>query len=613
MSRRGDIAMSNGDKGNNKKSHTNANNNPSQLPESKRNRSNRIFQRLDLRVVAVIVLVIASFAVAFYYNEQKQSDNISSFANGLDIDNGDLKINWSRYQTTDIQLSEPIIITQSGTYYITGFLYNGGITIDAGIGEVKIILDNTIIDNPTGPAIYCKNAEDLVIELVGNNSLTDGESYAEGYDEDVTGVIYSKADLAFQGDGSITVNTNYQDAIVGKDDIVFRSGTYTLNSKDDAIRGKDSVYVTSGTFMLNATSDAIKTTNELDQGKGFIYIENGNFTISSTEGKGLEATNTIIIHDGSLTINSFDDAIHSNNYIGIAGGSTSITSNDDGIHADNKISIEGGDISIIKSYEGIEARIITINNGDISIMSSDDGLNAGGGNDGSAIGYDRQGLSKTDANCTITINGGKTYINASGDGVDSNGSVNFNGGTTIVDGPTNNGNGALDSGTNITMSGGTVIAIGASGMANSLGSHSSTYNINVFLDTIKPAGTKISIQDSAGNSVITHTSAKSFSHIAVGADSFKLGDTYSISLNDEKYQTFTISDITTNIGRRNNNHLSIPDADSRSIDDDFNQLEGESPTQSSEQPYESSEPHDLPDHQIYRQAPNHPIEYEPAY
>ena len=39
----------------------------------------------------------------------------------------------------------------------------------------------------------------------------------------------------------------------------------------------------------------------------------------------------------------------------------------------------------------------------------------------------------------VTINGGNLYVEADGDGLDSNGSITVNGGTTIVCGPTSSG------------------------------------------------------------------------------------------------------------------------------------------------------------------------------
>ena len=60
----------------------------------------------------------------------------------------------------------------------------------------------------------------------------------------------------------------------------------------------------------------------------------------------------------------------------------------------------------------------------------------------------------------IEINGGNIYINADGDGLDSNGRLIINGGEIYVDGPENNGNGALDCGINATINGGILVAAG---------------------------------------------------------------------------------------------------------------------------------------------------------
>ncbi|RYD04943.1 hypothetical protein N752_12205 [Desulforamulus aquiferis] len=56
-------------------------------------------------------------------------------------------------------------------------------------------------------------------------------------------------------------------------------------------------------------------------------------------------------------------------------------------------------------------------------------------------------------------------INASGDGIDSNGSLYMDGGTVLVNGPTNNGNGPLDHDRMAEITGGTLVAAGSSGMA----------------------------------------------------------------------------------------------------------------------------------------------------
>ena len=63
------------------------------------------------------------------------------------------------------------------------------------------------------------------------------------------------------------------------------------------------------------------------------------------------------------------------------------------------------------------------------------------------------------------VSGGTLTIDAGGDGFDSNGSAEITGGTVIVHGPLNDGNGALDVNGTFTISGGTLLAVGSSGMA----------------------------------------------------------------------------------------------------------------------------------------------------
>ncbi|MBQ8985259.1 carbohydrate-binding domain-containing protein [Candidatus Saccharibacteria bacterium] len=503
-------------------------------------------------IIAAPVLLV--FAVVLNLNYNHTGDNAANIAGSIKIDNGDLKINWDRYKYHDVELGSTYTITESGVYHLTGAIDDGSIVIKTDAeAVVKLILDNVSITNPNGPAISCYSGDDLVIELIGENYLEDGSKYSTDYDEDVTGVIYSKSDLTFQGDGSLTLKANYQDGIVGKDDLTFRGGLYVIDAADDGIRGKDSVHVEKGDFEIVSKADAIKSTNETDTTKGFILIDDGSFSITS-QAKGIKATNSILIYGGDYEITSTDDGIHTNNYIGIIDGNIEIASNDDGIHADARLIIDGGNINISKSYEGLEAQKISINDGKISIYSNDDGLNAGGGADASATNRMGAGAFDADENCELAINGGYVYVNAAGDGIDSNGWLYFNGGTVVVDGPTNNGNGALDSGSGIVMNGGTVVAVGASGMAETLGSSSSVYNISVYFTSALAKGTTVEIRDSNGKTILSHVSAKTFNHLSAGTEEFKKGETYNIYVNDSLYDSFTISDITTVVGSGANNY-----------------------------------------------------------
>ena len=514
--------------------------------------------KFDSKWLILLVVIVSVITTTIIMNNDHANNTGSKFAGAIETDNGDLKIDWTKYPTTNIELTDSLTITKSGTYYLTGTLEDGYIEIKGDkTSKVRIILDNVNIYNSIGPAISCIEADDFVIEFTGDNSLEDGVAYSSDYDDDITGAIYSKGDLSISGDGTLEITANYADAIVGKDDLKIDGGTYTIKAKDDGIRGKDSVYIVSGRFNLDTETDAIKSTNETDSGKGFVLIENGNINIKAGA-KGIKATNSILINGGEYMLNTYDDAIHSNNYIGITGGTFAINSSDDAIHANSELIIDNGEINIARSYEGLEAQVVTINNGKISVIASDDGINAGGGNDSSSMNRPGANPFNADENCKIDINDGEIYLNTSGDGIDSNGWVNINGGNITIDGPTNNDNGALDAGMGIVMNGGKVIAIGSSGMAETLGQNSRVNNISVYLDKTYSAKTLIEIKNSKSQTIIEHTSAKSFSNLTIGTEDFEFGEVYTIYLNGEKSQIFTITDITTTIGNNNTNQKTPP-------------------------------------------------------
>jgi hypothetical protein len=333
-----------------------------------------------------------------------------------------------------------------------------------------------------------------------------------------------------------------------------------VNAKDDGIRGKDYLVVEDGNITVKAGGDGLKSDNETDATLGYVLIKNGNISITSggdginaqtdalvsdgnitiTSGggssqysaslsaKGIKGVASLIIDDGNFTINSADDALHSNGSLNVNGGVFSIATGDDGLHADKALTVNGGDINITKSYEGIESRtVITVNNGTIRITSSDDGVNVAGGVDGSGM---RDDPFAVDGNCFLYINGGYMAVNAVGDGLDSNGSIVMAGGTVLVNGPTNNANGALDHGS-FKMTGGLIIAAGSSGMAQAPGGTTSTqYSVLVNLRSTQSAGTIFHVQTSDGVEVLTFKPAKNYQSVAFSSPLLTKGSSYAIYL-----------------------------------------------------------------------------------
>lgn len=239
--------------------------------------------------------------------------------------------------------------------------------------------------------------------------------------------------------------------------------------------------------------------------------------------KAIKATDTITISGGNFTIDAADDGIHSNNIVNINGGVMTIATGDDGIHADVALNINAGNINITKSYEGLEAATITIAGGTTYVVASDDGINvADGTSSEDAMGDPRH----SSGTAQLIINGGYLYVDASGDGLDANGSITMNGGTVIVNGPTNGGNGALDYDNGCNVNGGTFITAGSIGMAQSPSTSSTQNSVTVSFTEAQEVGQTVAILDENGKAIMAFAPSKTFQTVTLCSNQFETGKTY---------------------------------------------------------------------------------------
>ena len=482
-----------------------------------------------------------------------------------------------------------ITITSAGTHTISGTLNDGQIKVDTQDEEtVKLVFNGVDIACSTSAPIYILSAEKTVITLAEgtDNIITDGDSYVfeDTASDEPNATIFSHDDLTINGNGSLTVEANYNNGIQSKDDLKIVNGNINVSTINDGIKGRDSIAVRDGNITINAGGDGLQSNNDGDPGKGYIAIEagtlnitagldgmqvetslvisGGNITISSGGGsansssgigdpgntwgdwgnpklgatattgddslsaKGLKAEVNISIIGGTIVIDSSDDSVHSNDSTVISGGDMFLTSGDDGIHADSTVEINGGEIDLTKSYEGIESAVITINDGNIHLVSSDDGINIVGGMDGSAImGRPGQGNFTSSGNNHLYINGGYVYIDANGDGMDVNGSVDMTAGVVIINGPTSNNNGALDH-VSFKITGGYLLAVGSSGMAQAPDTSSTQYSVMYNLSSIQSESTLFHIGTEGGEGVLTFAPTKTYQSVVLSSPELKNGSTY---------------------------------------------------------------------------------------
>jgi hypothetical protein len=398
-------------------------------------------------------------------------------------------------------------------------------------------------------------------------------------------------DLTLYGNGTLTVNGNFNDGISSKDGLIIKSGTITVNAEDDGIRGKDYLIIKDGNISLVTGSNGLKSDNKTSTALGYIAIEKGIINIISG-GDAITAQTNVIISDGefmlttgggssrsynglisakgvkaavgvtitckTININSADDALHSNGSLLVNVGNFILSSGDDGMHADKELEINDSEVSIAKSYEGLESAEITINNSRISLVSSDDGFNA---TQGSAVEYND--------NSNIFINSGYIYVNTSqGDGMDSNGNITVTGGTVIVHGPASDPEVGMDYNGECKISGGTFIISGInSNMTQAPSNSSAQYCVLVRFSSSQAAGSIVHIQDNNGNDIMTFAPVRAYQSIILSSPDLANGNTYSIYSGGNStgivtdglysggsysggslYKSFTISGIITTIG-----------------------------------------------------------------
>lgn len=516
----------------------------------------------------------------------KLSDSLAAEGPGYTVGGGKLKI------------------TAEGTYVISGKLTDGQIIVEAPKeADVRLVLAGAEICCSYSAPIYVSLADKVIVSLPEGtvNTLEDKtqSTYTDG--TEITAALHSRESLSINGTGTLNIKAA-NDGITSKDTLKITGGAINIEAKDDGIVGKDRVLIRDGDITVSAVGDAIKSTNSEDATLGYVYIEGGRINITA-DGDGIDAQTSMLlcggeyviktgggsanvtssgqmqgggffgryptgnqssavnsvstkalkagayldITGGIFTIDSADDAIHSNDTVRINNGTFTISTGDDGAHADKKLEISGGAITINKSYEGLEAQDIAISGGYMNITSSDDGINAAGGSDGNT-GGDRmwQDRFNTTQNVSFVISGGEVYVNAQGDGIDSNGDLTISGGIVCVSGTTNGGNGYVDIGENgcgFYMNGGIYLGVGMSSMLVTPSTDSQQNSITASVSG--KAGSTLSVKTEDGVELISFVVAKQYTTFTVSHPDIKIGDKISVYVDAEKQLDVECSSVST--------------------------------------------------------------------
>ncbi|MBQ6369378.1 MAG: carbohydrate-binding domain-containing protein [Parasporobacterium sp.] len=253
-----------------------------------------------------------------------------------------------------------ILISQAGTYDITGKNSNGSITVAQGTKGVVLILNNLDLTSTEGAALMIGNDAEVRIEVEGKVVLKD--ACPDTGDAAGTGAaIQAEAGTAvcITGDGVLEVISDSSDGIqMGEDSSLVIDGDFKIDitAEKTGIWSEHDVAILSADLTISAGNAGVHADHILTVGDD----EGNDLTVRITEWReGLDA-NVVNITDGYIEITAEEDGIDAENpdasdepgtetpeaSVNITGGELVIEAGGSAVDSDGNINLIGGSMTI---------------------------------------------------------------------------------------------------------------------------------------------------------------------------------------------------------------------------------------------------------------------------
>lgn len=462
---------------------------------------------------------------------------------------------------------QTLTITQTGTYVLTGSGKNIKLVVEAAdTDQVHLVFQNLTLEGE-GTLLQINKAQEVVISLAegSQNALT--ESQASG-DEEVKATIHSQVPLTLNGTGNLTLTALTKNALEVEDDLKVLGGTYTVKAANHGFKAEGALAIEAATLTIEAGKDGLHAEHDETTERANISLNPTQLSIAATE-DGVDAGNELTIKGGTITVSQSEEGLEAR-VIRQLGGDVTIKSSDDGVNASAGSSSKTSDTSATSKTTDASATSNTADTSSSASQATTDSATAStsasqatadpaatsqvdqankdknatppsppagqappqGGqppqNGQGPGGMPPGGQEESDPSLQIILEGGTLTIDAEGDGIDSNGTVSISGGSLVVNGSVQGGNGPLDAAGDITITGGRVWALGTSDMLQGFAQGSTQASITA--NIAGTAGQTLIILDAKGKEVARQTASKDFQAVIMSSADLVDGQTYTIQV-----------------------------------------------------------------------------------
>ncbi len=386
-------------------------------------------------------------------------------------------------------IASRVIISQGGTYLLSGTLQDAQLTVEIPAGETaRLVLCGVDMHCERGPVIYSNGGGTVVLLLENGteNTLSDGKSYLYSGSKVREAAISVEGDLLITGGGSLSVEAIHNDALRSEGTLAVAEGTLEITAWRDGLvagqelqisggqlsiacgrtglsassakSGQGSVTLAGGTVALICGGDGITATGSLSATAGEYHITTGGGSGNASYGETAEKwglwgglpqqqpTEEQPIINREQIVSDSARGLSAGKSLALSGGTFTLDCSDAALYSvgstklsgsrvtiscgdtaitTQQLTLSAGDVSILTARRGAVAEDMTLSGGSLSITAVEEGLALSGG-------YDKSESDPATDLRKMTVTGGSLSICAGTHALDIGGSLFQSGGSLLL-------------------------------------------------------------------------------------------------------------------------------------------------------------------------------------